>query len=1517
MKIRNPLAILAAVLLLPVSVALPSPSAAQILATSSLTVARRGHSATQLQDGRILIVGGENAGGIVDQAEIYDPASQTFSLPGTSGPRTDHAALLLPDGRVLITGGRDGNGILNTTEIFNPNDGSFAIGPTLQRARAGHSATVLADGKILLAGGDAQGSSEIYDPSVQASMLGGDLTEPRTLHGAALLKDGRVLIAGGIDPIDSSLVLDSAELFNPQSGTFSSATTTMGIFRGLPILKVLPDGKVQVIGGDADPLGPSWSMEMFNPETASFSALAHLPPTSDLLSATLRTQSRAALISTTIASNPAVQSALSDPQLAELLDRSDHALTEMPEQSQALVSGGVNSQGEVLTSSVVVSSSQATVTTDKFDYPPGHTVTITGAGWQPNETVWMVLHEEPETHPDVTVSSSADDNGNFTNTDFAPAPADLGRTFTLTAVGQTPGRTAQTAFSDALLDSDDDFRITITTGNGVACGGATLCQNPIHIGGPAVQDFNTAQVEIDWGDGTVENSNFTLGTHSGPSLDDFYGSWSGDHTYATGGSKTINATIYHGSPRVNDLTRSVIITVNLAKLELRKSIVPSGDSGLFNLFIKNSGNTTVASASNVVNNGTTGSGGTLLVAGTYSLSETAGTGTSLSNYASTLACVNRSDNSAVTVTNSSVTLGNTGDVVCTFTNTKNGSVTIKKVMVGGTGTFTFTGSPSGTISTNNGTITQTVQPGTFTATETLPAGWVLTSIECSDPTSNSSGDVPNKKATFNVAAGEDVICTFTNTKNGSVTIKKVMVGGTGTFTFSGSPSGTISTNNGTITQSVQPGTFTSTETVPSGWALTGISCSDGDSTGNTSTGVATFNVAAGEDVICTFTNTKNGSVTIKKVMVGGTGTFTFTGSPSGTISTNNGTITQSVQPGTFTSTETVPSGWALTGISCSDTDSTGNTGTATATFNVAAGEDVTCTFTNTKNGSITVKKVMVGGTGTFTFSGSPSGTISTNNGTITQSVQPGTFTSTETVPSGWALTSISCSDGDSTGNTGTATATFNVSAGEDVTCTFTNTKNGSVTIKKVMVGGTGTFTFTGSPSGTISTNNGTLTQSVIPGTYSATETVPTGWVLTSIGCNDGDSTGNTVTGAATFNVGAGEDVTCTFTNTKNGSITIKKVMVGGTGTFTFTGSPSGTISTNNGTVTQSVIPGTYSATETVPTGWTLTGISCSDTDSTGNTGTATATFNVAAGEDVTCTFTNTKKLTANITTNIHNASHGVVTGVTTGITVHDSVTVSGSGVTPTGTVTFSWFTNGNCTGEASTSSSPFSLVSGSVDGTTFTQTPGVGTFGFQANYSGDGVYNPNVGPCEQLTVVAPTPHILELNNLQFVPILAPLPKAYKSPGVQVNLSFTDTFHDGLRVDVTTRARNVANNCANPLPPSTETLKQFSVPVTQGGVDTVPLSFKLFEITSTAVKTAKKAKCTSITLEVLAFSATAVDSAGTPTTAAIGTFCMNISIPGLALISTTCPVPLQANRAAPASGRAAPASARGSLESPQR
>ena len=205
-------------------------SRAQVAGTPELHVARLGHTATVLSDGRILIAGGENAGGPVNQAEIFDPDTGAFSVVGSSVvARADHTATLLGDGRVLIAGGRHYTTLLDSTELFEPATGTFLPVPvTLRRPRAGHSATVLADGTLLIAGGDEAGSAEILDPTTASStLLPALLAIPRARHAATLLESGSVLIVGGAEVGNGAL--DSAELFDPATLSFHLVASAMQV----------------------------------------------------------------------------------------------------------------------------------------------------------------------------------------------------------------------------------------------------------------------------------------------------------------------------------------------------------------------------------------------------------------------------------------------------------------------------------------------------------------------------------------------------------------------------------------------------------------------------------------------------------------------------------------------------------------------------------------------------------------------------------------------------------------------------------------------------------------------------------------------------------------------------------------------------------------------------------------------------------------------------------------------------------------------------------------------------------------------------------------------------------------------------------------------------------------------------------------------------------------------------------------------------------------------------------------
>lgn len=93
-------------------------------------------------------------------------------------------------------------------------------------------------------------------------------------------------------------------------------------------------------------------------------------------------------------------------------------------------------------------------------------------------------------------------------------------------------------------------------------------------------------------------------------------------------------------------------------------------------------------------------------------------------------------------------------------------------------------------------------------------------------------------------------------------------------------------------------------------------------------------------------------------------------------------------------------------------------------------------------GTIIVEKQTLpdGSYDSFTFTGDAAGTIVDGGSIVVSSLLPGTYHSTELVPTGWILESIVCDDANSSGDVNTATVTFQLDPGETVTATFTNTQ---------------------------------------------------------------------------------------------------------------------------------------------------------------------------------------------------------------------------------------------------------------------------------------------------------------------------------------------------------------------------------------------------------------------------------------------------------------------------------------------
>lgn len=502
-----------------------------------------------------------------------------------------------------------------------------------------------------------------------------------------------------------------------------------------------------------------------------------------------------------------------------------------------------------------------------------------------------------------------------------------------------------------------------------------------------------------------------------------------------------------------------------------------------------------------------------------------------------------------------------------------GKVTLIKRTIGDVGSFGFTrtdgdapnpipatftmstGTPGAASGGADTLVYEDVPAGTQVIAENAPAaGWALTALACTDPTANSTTSLATRAATIVVDAGDDIVCTFTNTAAGSIRVVKTAVGGDSTFSFTPVGFGsafsltTVSGTKDTTFAGLMPaladsGTYRLSEAALAGWTAGAWQCLRQDGTtsaGDPATGIT---VALGETTTCAITNTKQGTIVVKKVMIGGTGTFGFTEDITGSIATNNGTLSQGVSPGTYHVTEDSMPGWDLTALSCDDGNSSGSLATRRATYEVAAGETVTCTFTNTKRGAIRVVKTAVGGDSTFAFTpvgfGSAfslttvSGTKDTTfAGLLPALADSGTYRLSESAVTGWTAGTLACLRQDGTTSAGNPATGITVAAGETTTCAITNTKWGEIIVKKVMVGGTGTFGFTEDITGSIATNNGTRSEAVEPGTYHVTEDTTSGWYLTALSCDAMGSSGDLATRRATYAVGAGQTVTCTFTNTK-------------------------------------------------------------------------------------------------------------------------------------------------------------------------------------------------------------------------------------------------------------------------------------------------------------------------------------------------------------------------------------------------
>lgn len=129
----------------------------------SMTIARQFHTASLLADGKVLVTGGvdKNSGHALATAELFDPTTQLFTATkGSMGTaRSFQTATILNDGTVLVTGGDNETGWLATAELYDPTAETFSPTGSMGTARSSHTATMLNGGKVLVTGGTNNGAA--------------------------------------------------------------------------------------------------------------------------------------------------------------------------------------------------------------------------------------------------------------------------------------------------------------------------------------------------------------------------------------------------------------------------------------------------------------------------------------------------------------------------------------------------------------------------------------------------------------------------------------------------------------------------------------------------------------------------------------------------------------------------------------------------------------------------------------------------------------------------------------------------------------------------------------------------------------------------------------------------------------------------------------------------------------------------------------------------------------------------------------------------------------------------------------------------------------------------------------------------------------------------------------------------------------------------------------------------------------------------------------------------------------
>ena len=689
-------------------------------------------------------------------------------------------------------------------------------------------------------------------------------------------------------------------------------------------------------------------------------------------------------------------------------------------------------------------------------------------------------------------------------------------------------------------------------------------------------------------------------------------------------------------------------------------------------------------------------------AGTYTLTESGGPdGFSPSPWVCTKPGIGQSGPVPVTVTDGQVAVGLGENVTCEITNTAVApTLTLVKVVVNQSGgelagdDWTLTAEPqnltgqadvTGPGGGEGAVVDQQVRAGTYALSESAIAGYEWSSLVCTND-GEAMPAVSKTSPNVTVGLGDDVTCTFTNTdKPSTLTLRKIVdandtdsEASPSDWTLSAEPqdiSGQASVSGpgdpeapgGVKNVSVFAGRYVLAEADGPGGFTPGDWVCEGFATTETVDGVATVTIPNGADVVCEITNTatKPQLTLVKVVDNGSTGAdaaaedwlLTADGPQGSVISGQGGVDSADARVGTYALSESSSqTGYRASAWSCTQPSAEGVVSfpvTGGDTITLAEGDDVTCTITNTAIAPRLelVKRVVDGATGSDAL---PSAWMLTADGPrdidlagfggAADHVVVGDYDLAESGgPSGYTASAWSCVDGSGRPVAMADDDTLSLGAGDDVTCTITNTATQPrLTLVKV-VDNAGTGAVAKATDWTLEADGpgdahdlsgaGGDSGAAVVGDYALSETGgPAGYDASAWTCTKAAGQGSVPVPVTdgTVTVGLGDDVTCTITNTAIAPhLELVKVVDNADTGATYDEEDwrleaAGPVTIEgDGTASAAVSVGTYTLSESGPDGYDASDWVCLDESDEPFPGADGDAVTLELGDHVTCTITNT------------------------------------------------------------------------------------------------------------------------------------------------------------------------------------------------------------------------------------------------------------------------------------------------------